>query len=64
MKEFRKGHRVLKWEEIIIIKIMEVATLAEMAWNLRLARKPRVASFSNLLFTSWAHQQCRKRNQT
>lgn len=46
------------------IKIMEVATLAEMAWNLRLARKPPVASFSNLLFTSWAHQEYRKRNQT
>ena len=54
----------MKWEEIIKIKITEVATLAEMAWNLRLARKPSVASFSNLLLTSWAHQEYRKRNQT
>lgn len=44
------------------IKNMDVTTLAQMAWNLRPARKPPVASFSNVLFTSWAQQACGMRN--
>lgn len=45
------GDGNLKEEEIIKMKIMTVTTLSEMSWNLRLARKPFVASFSNLQFT-------------
>lgn len=45
------GDGNLKEGEIIKMKIMRVTTLSEMPWNLRLARKPSVASFSNLQFT-------------
>lgn len=41
------------------IKNMEVT---QMAWNLSLAREPPMARVSNLLFASWAHLECEKRN--